>query len=500
MELAFQTSRLSFLKQILREVRCQEETAETIVPDTCPDMAAIIDSWAEPMLRGKDCRDGSVIVSGGIKGGVLYTPEDGSHPRCLDFYIPFTMKLEHAALTEHAQILCVPRIRSVDGRMVNSRKAMLRVNLCCRVTAYEQAEQTLHKLQSKPDAVQVRIAEYPLELPLETAERSFVLEEDLDLPTGRPPAEQICKFSCRLELTEQKVIANKAVFKGVANCKILYCAEDATHWVYRQQLPFSQYCELAEDYDQERVLMYPVITGMDHQLTNGGNGVTVTMHGLVQCVIFGNRPLTVIEDAYATQGDLETEWVTYDLEGCLDRQRSIQTVSHTLRGDLRQILDFDFYPDEPVIRQGSDGLRIETPVSMHVLGSDSNGKLTALTGRGEATREIVLAKDAVCDSSITQIGFGQASDITDGAELRCELCLESSCKSNQNIRNMAEATIKSAENAKRNPSIILQYADADMTLWELAKQHRSKEDAIRSANHLDSDRIAEKQMLLIPVG
>ena len=39
MELAFQTNPLRFLRCSAQEVRYQEETAETIVPDYCPDIA-----------------------------------------------------------------------------------------------------------------------------------------------------------------------------------------------------------------------------------------------------------------------------------------------------------------------------------------------------------------------------------------------------------------------------------------------------------------------------
>lgn len=177
MELAFQTSQLHFLRRAAQEVRYQEETAETIVPDSYPDISTIADCFANAILRGKDCRDGSVIISGGVKAGILYVPDDGSYPRNLEFYIPFTVKVENPSLTEQAQVLSSMTVRSVDARMINSRKAMIRVNLGCEVTAYEESVETFYTLQSEWDALQQKQSTYQISLPLETGEKSFVVSD-----------------------------------------------------------------------------------------------------------------------------------------------------------------------------------------------------------------------------------------------------------------------------------------------------------------------------------
>ena len=46
MELAFQQTPLVFMKQICQEVYRQEETGETIVPDSYPDIETIVDAYA----------------------------------------------------------------------------------------------------------------------------------------------------------------------------------------------------------------------------------------------------------------------------------------------------------------------------------------------------------------------------------------------------------------------------------------------------------------------
>ena len=106
MELSIQKTSLPYLRQVLHKIHYQEETGEAIVPDSYPDMAAIIDAYAEAVIRNKDCRSDSVVLSGGIRGAVLYQPEDGTAPKCLDFYLPFTVKFEHNDLVQDSPVLC----------------------------------------------------------------------------------------------------------------------------------------------------------------------------------------------------------------------------------------------------------------------------------------------------------------------------------------------------------------------------------------------------------
>ena len=501
MELAFQTSRFPFLKRVLQEVRCQEETAETIVPDSYPDIASIVDSYAEPVIRGKDCRDGSITISGGVKGGILYLPEDGSWPRTLDYYIPFTVKFEHPSLTERAQVLCSSRVRSVDGRMINSRKAMLRVGLGCSLTAYEQTEEQLYALQEQPEDLQVKSREYTLQLPLETAEKSFVISDTLELPAGHPAISQIYKLQCQLDLSDQKLVGNKAVFKGTASCKFLYLSADQNLHLYQQQLPFSQYCELQTDYDEEKVTVFPVLTGYDLEL-EGQEDVRralVTMHVLAQCVVNGTKTVSLIEDAYCTNGQLSPSWKTYAMDVCLDQQHTLQTIRQHMTGDFQELLDTDVYVDYPTAEQGNQTVKLTVPVNFHVLGFDSSQGLCAVTAKATGESELALDRQARCTPA-AEAASCYASILSEGLEIRCEVDLNTICYAGQHLQTLCSGTTSTEGDDRKRPSVILRKVPRDTELWDVAKACSARADAIRAANHLEDECLTEDRLLLIPVG
>lgn len=66
----------------------QEETAETIVPDYCPDIARIIETTGKVFLHSREMRDGRAEISGTVRVTVLYTPEGEGGIRTLEFAMP----------------------------------------------------------------------------------------------------------------------------------------------------------------------------------------------------------------------------------------------------------------------------------------------------------------------------------------------------------------------------------------------------------------------------
>lgn len=501
MELSFQTRPINFLRCVVQEVHFQEETSDTIVPDSYPDIAAIIDCYADVILRGKDCRNGSVIIAGGIKGGILYQPDDGSEPKCLELYIPFSMKYEHPELTEHSQILCGLTVRTVDCRVINSRKAMLRVGIGCDFQAYEQTTEALYVIDTIPSELEVKQECYQMNLPLETSEKSFTLNETIDL-NGRPIPAKICKVRCQLLPAEQKLIGNKAVFKGNLFLKMQYLSENKELYSLQQQIPYSQYCEFSEEYDQETVTVIPVITGYDleHAENASAGQISIQAHILAQGIVSGIVELPMITDAYSTRGILNPQWKEYTFRACLDQQTALQTVRKHIAGSFRQILDTDVYWDYPSVTRKQDLVQITVPCSVRVLYEDEQGNISTKTDRAEVLQELVLSNDCICRVEMIPTPDMYAALTTDGIEVRCSVNVYSSCHAGKPFRSLCGGQIEEdPEEHGNKPAVIVRTVAQNTDLWLLAKQYRTSEARICAANHLDGTCVPQDMLLLLPI-
>lgn len=500
MELSVQSQSYHFLRNIVQEVRFQEETAEMIVPDSCPDISSIVDCSAEAILRGKDCRDGGVTIAGGVKGGVICIPEDQSHPRHMEVYIPFAVKFDHPALTPHGQVLCSVRVCSVDARMINSRKVMLRVNLGCEITVYENCSDAQYQLEEDIPGLQTKTASYTTLIPLETGEKSFSVGDTIEMPLGRPPVSEVYGLRCRAEVTDEKLVGNKAVFKGVLRYRMLYLSENGMLYAHEETIPFSQYCEMGMDYDEETVHTKLMITGYDLQTPVGDDEhYTVTVNILAQCVVSGLKTVRLIEDAYSTKGRLLPQWKEFELEGSLDRHTATQTVRHRLSGGVRDVLDVSIYYDYPVVIRETDKSTVKVPMTVRVLGYDESGNLVSLASKLESAYDIALFCGAGCHAFADPVGEISAAADAGGVETKCSVRLDVLCCSQEKLRTMCAGVIEDLDTEDMRPALIVRKVGKNVPLWEIAKAYRTTVEDILKANQLDSEELDQDSMLLLPV-
>lgn len=502
MELVFQNKTSAFLQRILHETRSQEQTAELIVPDSFPDAARIVSSCAEAILRGKECRQGSVTVSGAIRAGVLYMPDDESAPRALNAYVPFSLRIDHPAATEQMQSLLDLRVRSVDARMIHSRKVLLRVNLGCELTGFEQTSETFYALSEAPAGLQVKKQTYPLLLPSETAERSFAVSEELELPAGKAEIETLCWYTTQPLVTERKLIGNKAVFKGLLLVKALYQAADGSLNVFSQELPFSQYCELAQDYEEDALVLLPAVTGAELERMPDGQGkkLQLTVNLLMQALVQAVRPVELCEDAYTTRGTFEPEWKQYELPCRLDRQELHETLRGSFSAPVRAVIDSTLYPDYPEQSRTPAGVQVKAPCTVNIVYLDNDGALQGLMGRAQAESEIALSENGVCMARVSAGRDGFASPGSGGADIRYDVLFELESSAEQKLQSLCGGKLEpSARREGRRPAVVIRHAGRAQSVWELAKRYGTTEQAIRQVNQLPGEQVECGELLLIPI-
>ena len=126
MGLQFQSTTCQCLKAASREVRNAELTQEVRLRDGMPDIGRVLTSWGQVVLRSKEWQGNLVTVTGGIMVWILYAPEDGTPPRCIDAWVPFQLKWELEESGGEGPIRVYPLLRFVDSRGIAARKLMVR--------------------------------------------------------------------------------------------------------------------------------------------------------------------------------------------------------------------------------------------------------------------------------------------------------------------------------------------------------------------------------------
>ena len=88
----------------------EEETAEMIVPDACPDIWQVLDGEARLLLQRKEPQDGKGEFSGLLKTTILYQPEGEQGLRAMEVTLPFSASPELTQLTRRSMLLSLIHI------------------------------------------------------------------------------------------------------------------------------------------------------------------------------------------------------------------------------------------------------------------------------------------------------------------------------------------------------------------------------------------------------
>lgn len=495
MELEFQQVQISYLQSVLHETILQEESGETIVPDSMPDMERIVDSFAGVILRGRECQGGSVSLVGDIQAGVLYMAQQEDMPRQIPLYLPFSLRRSVAA-AEGCQCTVECRVRSVDARMLNSRKVSIRVGLCIVLQVFEPREEICCKPGKQERRLQMKYADYPMQLMVECSQKNMLLRDTLPLGTGQPEAARLIHIGARCEVTDEKLTGDKAVCKGQLLLRLLYETPEQTLSACELAMPFSQFMELEREYEEQGLNLIPVLTSLEAAAE--GEGITVEAGICMQCCVTQTLQVPMLRDAYATRGNLSLQWRNYGMQPRLDSRLLHQELRQEISAGVSEVVRAEALPDAPQT-EWLDGIcRIRVPVQLQVLYRDHQGQFQTASRRAELSME-VPAERSQCRVWLMESGPLFAAAGAGGIELRLPMALRCDWYEEAELRSICGGTLEDEKEHEEGPAVIIRTLEADGELWDIAKELRTTVSAIQIANDMEEDIAPAGTMLLIPI-
>lgn len=498
MELQFHKSACSCMQKLTAQVQTQEQTQEIRIPDGMPDIGRVLGAWGQGLIRSKEWRGAGMSVSGGVMVSVMYMPEDGSGVRCVEGWVPFQMKWEFPDPGRDGTIRAACLLRGVDARSTSARKLMVRAGISVLGEAYVPGQTELYVPGELPEDVQLLRRTYPMRLPAEAGEKPFMLEEELTLPASCPKLHKIIRYSLHPELIDQKVMASKVVFRGVAILHVLYSCEDGGVHSWDFEIPFSQFTELDTDYDQDSsVSILPAVTSLELE-AGEGDGLILKAGLTGQYIVRDMRVIEVVEDAYSAYRPIQPQIERLELPVVLEEKNQTMRVEQVGDMTVEQIADIAFYPDAPGLYRDPEGVNAELGGVFQMLYYDPEGNLQGSALRWSDVLMLPADPDSRVEMTVWPSGTPQL--LANGADtiLRADILMEMVTAARQGMPMVTGLSLgEITEPDPDRPSVIVRRA-GDASLWDIAKESGSTVTAIENANGLQGEP-EYGQMLLIPV-
>lgn len=498
MELKFETRPCRCLRSVLREIQNLEQTQELKLPDGMPDIGRVLCAWGQVLLRGKEWHGDGMSASGGVMVWVLYAPEDGSDPQCVDAWLPFQGKWSFPMTDREGMIRLTPLLRSVDARTVSARKMMIRAGVGMMGEALEPFDAQISLPGELPEGVQVLRNTYPMHLPREAGEKTFLLDEEYTLAVSGQTAERIIRYELCPQLADCKVMAGKLVFRGSGLAHILYRDQNGAFQSRDLEIPFSQFAELDEEFSQDAdAVIHMAVTSLEADLLDDGS--LRLKCGLVAQYVVSDRALLELgEDAYSLRRDVAPCFQELCLPAILDQRREIAAAELTLDDGCSRVVDVCFMPDHPRMTRMGETVTGELSGLWQILYEDEHGVIQSATRRWEQNMNVDVSDDA---SLLMTVGIEGAPAVLAGGRgttVKGNVVLDIRAEAERGQMMIDSLSVGEEKMPDPNrPSLILRRTEGER-LWDIAKACGTTVQAICQANGL-TDEPESGRMLLIPV-
>ena len=495
MELGLQFEDILCWEETTAVTATREESMETVIPEYCPAVARIVETTGKLCIREKLVGEERCTVSGSVKVTVLYTSEEAAGLRSLTLNVPFSCPLEDRTLHKCRTLWVTGRLLLAEATVVTSRKLYVKVLPEITVTPYREGTRRLCCGTEEEPTIRRRCTPMTLPLLCAVGEKECTVTCQSMAITDHPP-EDLLLYNAVPTVHSSQRVGNKLMVKGELWLCTVYRSEDRSLHRWEEALDFSQIVDVAELPEEADYVLTAQLGDSDVRILRSEGSATfgITAH-LCLCI-----------SAYCRQSvECVTDLYSIRCAAALERRNvsvPVRVPPRTIHEDAALQLEFDAPPafvcltdwdcSNAVVSAEERGHMLRTTVHMHILYLDDTDTPVSTT----RSVEVSAATGEVNGSVVVQCG--RPAFQCSGSTVRISAPVIFTVGSTEEENLSVIASVELTEEERTNsPSLILRRMAAGETLWDIAKQYRTDEEAIRNANHLEESN-GESGLLLIP--
>ena len=477
----------------------QEEVAEAVVSDVLPDAARVVDTRATVTVRDRLPREDGAEIRATVHMHVLCAaerPQGGEKLICIETPLVFTHRAELPGAPADAELMCDAKLLNADARLLNPRKLSVRAELLFHTRAYGAVQAAVTTGLSGDESLMLLRRRAYLRTAAETCIKHFTVIDEVPIPDADLAEPLLC--TAEMAAAETLCAAGQLTIRGRAAVRLLYndSRELAQNGLY--EIPFEQAIEMPSVTDAmqgETVLTLKTTEMSPAEDTSGQKVLSVSISVCAETVLFEEREVSVLTDAYSTayQTEIGMESFTYDepIEPWEQRIPAEEKIEAPY--PVTRLIDWSLGV------QGYAEAEADGAVFHILFQAICEGDDGLLFG---VSRRLPVSVDAPCPAACLQAGIEDASvTLNDGLAVRFTLSVKGACSA-QRVLDMVSAidegeSIRNAE----GPALILRFP-ASETVWALAKEYHASLQTVRMLNGLDETADMGQEMprspMLIP--
>ncbi len=482
------------------------------LPDYCPDIQKILKCHICPNITARNISSDRLNIEGITNIKIIYIDSENMKIRCCENSSPFSASIDIKTAPANAIALTSVKVEYVNCRAVSPRKIDIHgaMSICTKI------------LNKKDNKVSCCINGKDIEQKIENktasdlisiGQQQFSINETLEPNENLPEPEMIVHSDVSLILNDYKTMPNKIVVKGEAIIKILYIDDLSSNDLktMKQTVPISQIVDVPGADENSNYVITGEILSHEEQLRSESskNMVNSEIKIAATVMVYQDKPIAVVSDAYSTDYNLETESESITLTKLATKlnEKSSQKSSLELTGtNILKIIDIwcDMASLSPEVTTKDNSLELKGKLNLCILGIDSDNTPFYLERITDFSHK--KAFENTCNNLRAQINIVPTSinyslPNSNAIDVKIDFEINGALYSDEksNMITIASANESMPIEKDQNATLTIYYANENEPLWDIARKHHTCVNAIRCENNLEEDAVSKSGMILIPM-
>ena len=486
MDTSLKTERIEYYSPVWRGSAVREVAEEVVVPDALEDVGTILDTAGILSMQSKETVQEGVQLSASLAVTVVFVTESGGDLCGLEIKLPADIRLEAPAVDVDCRTVSCVRVRTIESRIINSRKIRVRAELeadavcfrsaCLRIAGgMENEDGSVHFRRETAEAVLVS----------DVREKTFAVTDELAFPAGVGSIPRILSRRAEIVPEDVKLVGGKALFRGRIRSELLFSDRESGHSaVGRYETEFSHIMEMDADSESAFPETALFLTGAYYDMPEyGGDGrLQAEFHLGAQCVCRERRRIGYIADLYSNRTELVLQKESLSFVGATEPVVMRQTVADRIEvpGRDAEILQASASVG-PLLRE--DGA-IRTSVDVRLIFAEPHGGYAVSQGRLPAEFTLPSISTSGTELRDAAVTVTDIYCVPGTGDVRVSLRLDAAAESEIRITcvNAVQEDAEAWTDREKTPSAVLLRVPEGNDLWEIARRYHSTVEEILSVN------------------
>lgn len=479
------------------------------LPDYCPDISRLFKCKSTAYISAKGINGNTLNIEGTVCITLLYADKDG-RLSSYEYLYPFVKSIEVPSDTAGANICCKAKCEYINCRAVTGRKVDIHGAVSLHYRVFKRKATEIVSDYDDSDIELLRDTA-PATVPMGYSEKYIMLEEEISIGQGQPTVKSILRYDTACCVRETKVINGKAVVKGEMSVCLLYSPEGGGNLQsVKSVIPFSQIVEVEGMTDSCRCDTRSEIAFSEikprSDLSGECKGFSLTAKLLLTCEAFCINEVGVVLDAFSRRfkSDISKSSLSFEKINCTVSEQYQCKKSVELEESISSVVDLWCNLQACAVKfDGANMLICGTVISSMIICNEQGNAVYCEKPIDFEYKysPINAAGQLFCEPQIEILNCGYTITASNKLELYAELGINAAIYERNKLSLVTDIGINDEMpiNNCCRAAMKIYFAGENESVWDIARLYNAGVDEIMQINGLETQRLANGQMLLVPV-